>query len=129
MKVHPSDDVLEEFLLSLGTEHRAEILLQEPRFHTWGVFELLYTKQGRTADLKQLAAEMVPIFASRQIHREALAALAFFKQAVEAEKASLEVVTRVAAYLREAEHDSALPFRETETQKPKRPWDPGKVEE
>ncbi|HEX7186536.1 MAG TPA: hypothetical protein VF756_32245 [Thermoanaerobaculia bacterium] len=90
---------------------------------------ILYAEQGRTAELKQLAAEMVPIFASRQIHREALAALAFFKQAVEAERASLEVVTRVATYLRQAEHDSALPFRDTETQRPKRPWDPGRTEE
>ena len=71
---------------------------------------LLYAEQGRTEDLKRLAAEMVPIFASRHIHREALAALSFFQQAVEAERAGAELVARVAAYLRRAEGDPGLPF-------------------
>lgn len=70
----------------------------------------LYAEQGRTADLKRLAGEMVPIFSSLHIHREALAALAFLRQAVEAEQASLEVVTRIASYLRRAQHDPALKF-------------------
>jgi tetratricopeptide (TPR) repeat protein len=71
---------------------------------------LLYAEQGRTEDLKRLAAEMVPVFASRHIHREALAALTFFRQAVEAEKAGAELVARVAAYLRRAESDPGLAF-------------------
>ena len=73
---------------------------------------LLYAEQGRTAELKRLAAEMVPIFSSRQIHREALAALTFLRQAVEAEEASLEVLGRVADFLRKAEHDPELRFEE-----------------
>jgi tetratricopeptide (TPR) repeat protein len=71
---------------------------------------LLYAEQGRTEDLKRLAAEMVPVFASRHIHREALAALAFFRQAVEAERASAGLIATVAAYLRRAEGDPALRF-------------------
>jgi tetratricopeptide (TPR) repeat protein len=71
---------------------------------------LLYAEQGRTEDLKRLAAEMVPIFASRHIHREALAALTFFRQAVEAERAGAELVAKVAAYLRRAEGDPGLQF-------------------
>jgi tetratricopeptide (TPR) repeat protein len=71
---------------------------------------LLYAEQGRTEDLKRLATEMVPIFASRHIHREALAALSFFRQAVGAERAGAELVARVAAYLRRAEGDPGLPF-------------------
>lgn len=70
----------------------------------------LYAEQGRTADLKRLAEEMVLIFASRQIHREALAALAFLKQAAEAERASLAIVSEIAAYLRRAQHDPELRF-------------------
>jgi tetratricopeptide (TPR) repeat protein len=70
----------------------------------------LYAEQGRTADLKRLAEEIVPVFASRKIHREALAALAFLKQAIEAEAASLEVITRVAAFLKKAENDPGLKF-------------------
>lgn len=72
----------------------------------------LYAEQGRTADLKRLAGEMVPIFSSLHIHREALAALAYLKQAVEAERASLELVSGVAAYLRRAQYDPALRFQE-----------------
>jgi tetratricopeptide (TPR) repeat protein len=72
----------------------------------------LYAEQGRTAELKRLAEEMVPIFASRQIHREALAALAFFRQAVEAEAASVEVVGRVAAFLKRAQNDPAMRFED-----------------
>jgi hypothetical protein len=73
---------------------------------------LLFAGQGRSRELRRLAEEMMPVFASRQIHREALAALAFLKAAVESERASLELVSRVAAYLRRAEHDPALPFVE-----------------
>jgi tetratricopeptide (TPR) repeat protein len=73
---------------------------------------LLYARQGRTAELTRLAAEMVPIFASRQIHREALAAVAFFQQAVEAERASVEVVERVAEFLRRARHSPEFQFQE-----------------
>ena len=70
----------------------------------------LYAEQGRTADLKRLAEEIVPVFASRKIHREALAALAFLKQAIEAEAASLDVIVRVAAFLKRAENDPGLRF-------------------
>lgn len=73
---------------------------------------ILYARQGRTADLKRLAEEMVPIFSSLHIHREALAALAYLKQAAEAEQATLELVTRVASYLRKAQHDPELRFQE-----------------
>ena len=73
---------------------------------------LLYAEQGRTGELKRLADEMVPIFASRHIHREALAALAFFRQAAEAETAGAELVARIAAYLRRAEGNPELRFED-----------------
>ncbi len=71
---------------------------------------LLYARQGRMEELKSLAAGMVPIFASRQIHREALAALAIFQRAVEAERAGVETVAEVAEYLRKARHAPDLRF-------------------
>jgi len=71
---------------------------------------ILYARKGRTADLKRLAQEMLPIFSSLQIHREALAALSFLRKALEAERASLELVSRVASFLRRAEHDPGLRF-------------------
>jgi tetratricopeptide (TPR) repeat protein len=73
---------------------------------------VLYAEQGRMKDLKRLAAEMVPIFSSLHIHREALAALAYFRQAVETEQVSLALVNGIAAYLRRAEHDPSLRFQE-----------------
>ena len=60
----------------------------------------LYAGQGRPADLQRLAQEMLPIFSSRQIGREALAALAFLRQAAAAERVSLELVSRVTAFLK-----------------------------
>ena len=51
---------------------------------------------------------MLPVFVSRGIHREALAALAFLQQAADAETATLDLVTRVAAHLRRAQHDPDL---------------------
>lgn len=74
----------------------------------------LYAEQGRMKELKRIAAEMLPIFSSRQIHREALAALAFWRQAVEAEKAGLELVTGVASFLKRAQHDPELRFERPE---------------
>jgi tetratricopeptide (TPR) repeat protein len=75
----------------------------------------LYAEQGRTAEIKRLAEEMMPIFSSRRIHREALAALAFWKQAVNAEKAGLDLVTEVASFLKRARHDPELRFERPET--------------
>lgn len=70
----------------------------------------LYARQGRTQELKQIAAEMVPFFSSRQIHREAAAALSYWRQAVETETACLEMVPKLVAFLRRARYDLDLPF-------------------
>jgi tetratricopeptide (TPR) repeat protein len=70
----------------------------------------LYAEQERTADLKRLAEEMVPIFSSLQIHREALAALAVLKQAMEREEAGVEMVRAVAEFLERARFEPGLRF-------------------
>jgi tetratricopeptide (TPR) repeat protein len=72
----------------------------------------LYAAQGRIGELERISEEMLPIFSSRQIHREALAALTFLRQAVLAEQASLEMVTEVAGYLRRAQNDPGLRFEQ-----------------
>jgi tetratricopeptide (TPR) repeat protein len=74
----------------------------------------LYAKQGRVKEVKRTAEEMMPIFSSRQIHREALAALLFWKQAVDTERAGTELVSGVAAFLKRARHDPDLRFQEPE---------------
>lgn len=60
----------------------------------------LYADQGQGAEMKQLAEEMVPIFSSRQIHREALAALSLWRQAVLAETAGAELAAQVASSIK-----------------------------
>lgn len=110
----------------LGQQARAEALFLEARdgFLLEGAaydlalvsLELasLYAAQGRVAELKRVAEEMVPIFSSRQIHREALAALSFWKQAVDAERAGVDLVTGIAAFLKRARHDPDLRFERPE---------------
>jgi tetratricopeptide (TPR) repeat protein len=71
----------------------------------------LYAEQGRMTELKQVAEEMVPIFSSREIHREALAALSYWRQAVESEEVCVKLVAGVAAFLKRARHNPELRFQ------------------
>jgi tetratricopeptide (TPR) repeat protein len=71
---------------------------------------ILYAEQKRTAEIKQLAAEIVPIFTAWQIHRQALAALMFLKQAVDSEQLTVQTAVGVAQFLRRAEIDPSLKF-------------------
>jgi tetratricopeptide (TPR) repeat protein len=72
----------------------------------------LYSEQGRTVELKQIAQEMVPIFSSRQIQREALAAFNLWHQAVQSEAAGAEMAARVAEALRRARYDQSASVQE-----------------
>lgn len=60
----------------------------------------LYAHQGRHADLRELAQEIVPIFLSRQLHREALIALTLFRTAVEQGRATREIVEHLSRHLK-----------------------------
>ncbi len=86
-------------------------------FHTiqpWFLWKLaaLYAEQGRAVDLKRLAEEMVPIFSSLHIQREALAALTYLQQAAAAERVTADLVSAVAGFLQRAENDLNLQFQE-----------------
>jgi tetratricopeptide (TPR) repeat protein len=72
---------------------------------------VLLLRQGRTAETKQLAAESLPIFQSRDIHREALAALMIFRQAAAVETATVTLAEEVSRYLSKARHNPALPYQ------------------
>jgi tetratricopeptide (TPR) repeat protein len=61
---------------------------------------VLYAEQGRTADLKRLAAELVPVFESREVRREALAALVLFQHACEEERLTVEMARHLAELVR-----------------------------
>jgi tetratricopeptide (TPR) repeat protein len=71
----------------------------------------VYARLGRPAETRRLAAELVPIFRSREIHREAIAALLFFQRAAEMEQVTLTVVEQVAAYLQKSRANPNLRFR------------------
>lgn len=71
----------------------------------------LYAQQKRIADLKELAGELTPMLFSGHLHREALAALAYFIQAAQRERATLGLVREVAGFLRRAVVDPGARFR------------------
>ncbi len=65
---------------------------------------------GRTAEVKRLAEEMLPIFRSRDIQREAIAALIMFQGAADDERATLSLVDALSSYLRRSAGEVGLPF-------------------
>ncbi len=71
----------------------------------------LYFKQGRLDETKCLAESVIPVFRSREVFREALAALIVFQQAAEMEQLSLALVEEIADYLKRARGNPDLPFR------------------
>lgn len=73
----------------------------------------LYARLGRTGELRRLAAEMVPLFRSQDVHREALAALLLFHQAVEAERVTQSLIDQVRSYLGQARENPRLRFHPT----------------
>jgi tetratricopeptide (TPR) repeat protein len=71
----------------------------------------LYAEQGRTAELKKIAEEIVPVFEAQDVHREAAAALMLFQDAVRTEQVTLGYVLELTRYLQRARLDPALQFR------------------
>ncbi|HYU31560.1 MAG TPA: hypothetical protein VEW48_05315 [Thermoanaerobaculia bacterium] len=71
----------------------------------------LYLQQGRTAKVKKLAREMLPLFLAQDVHRQAAAALAAFQQAVEMDRVTPRLTREVASYLRRAQRNPGLAFR------------------
>ena len=70
----------------------------------------LYLKKGRTPEVRSLAEEMVWIFRSQGVHREALAALQLFFNAARQETATVEMTRRIAHYLHRAQNAPELRF-------------------
>lgn len=71
----------------------------------------LYVRQGRSAEVKSLAAEMLPVFKSREVYREALAALIVFQKAAEMEQITLGLVQEISSYLQKVRTNPGLQFR------------------
>lgn len=73
----------------------------------------VYALQGRSEDLRRLAEEMLLIFTSRNIPREAFGALLFFCEAARLKRAEAAVVHEVAEFLRQARGNPDLRFTPT----------------
>ena len=70
----------------------------------------LYLEAGRAAEVRTLAAEMLDVFLSRDIHRQALAALAVFQKAAELDNATPGLVQEISSYLVRARKNPGLRF-------------------
>ncbi|HEV7518247.1 MAG TPA: hypothetical protein VGR07_18260 [Thermoanaerobaculia bacterium] len=60
----------------------------------------LYAREGRTAELKSLAGEIMPVFESREVNREAIAALLMFQHAAAEERLTANLARELAAFLK-----------------------------
>jgi tetratricopeptide (TPR) repeat protein len=63
----------------------------------------LYLEAGRTADVRRLAVETMPLFASRNVQRELLMAWQLFMEAAERDAATVGLLKKVAARIRRSE--------------------------
>jgi tetratricopeptide (TPR) repeat protein len=71
----------------------------------------LYLGQHRLEETKRLATEMLQVFRSRDVHREALAALIVLQQAAEREQLTVGLVEEVTDFLKASRNDPHLRFR------------------
>lgn len=61
---------------------------------------IVFAQQGRSSELKTLALESMAIFDSREIHREAMAALVMFQEACRDDLLTAELAQHLASFLR-----------------------------
>lgn len=73
----------------------------------------LYLEDGRTREVRSVARQILWIFQTQGVHREALAALRLFCEAAERETATLEMVRKIVDYLRRAQNDPSLRFEDS----------------
>ncbi|MEM9292029.1 MAG: tetratricopeptide repeat protein [Acidobacteriota bacterium] len=62
----------------------------------------IYARQGRATEMRQLAEEMLPIFQSRDMEKQLLAALLVFRDATRMESASVNLMDELSAFLQSA---------------------------
>lgn len=71
---------------------------------------IIFAREARPDPVKALARHMTPIFQAQGVHREALAALALFRQAAESDNVTADLARRLLEYLHRARHDPKLRF-------------------
>jgi hypothetical protein len=60
--------------------------------------------------VKKLVREMAPVFESQKVHREALASLRLFREAVQKEHATAALARRMVEYLYRAQNEPERRF-------------------
>jgi len=87
----------DKILRDLGRADEAEAAFREVRDEMIGLslgldvslvsldLAMIFLERGATGELKRLAAEMIPVFQSRDDNQKALAAFLLFQKAAEAE--------------------------------------------
>ena len=70
----------------------------------------LYLQKGRTAEVRELARETFSVFLSKDVHRQARAALRVFQKAVELDNATPGLVQEISSYLVRARKNPDLKF-------------------
>ncbi len=70
----------------------------------------VYVRQGRTADVLYLAEEMLVVFGARDIHREALQALAYLCSAARLEGVGISLIQEVSDFVKEVRTNPGLRF-------------------
>lgn len=100
-----------KILRSLGQPKDAEAAFREVRDELIGLglaldaalvsldLAMILLERGATGELKRLAAEMIPVFESRDDQQKALAAFLLFQKAAEAEQVTLGLLQEVASSL------------------------------
>ncbi len=71
----------------------------------------LLLEEGRKEEVKALAPELAKVFEFKGVHREALAALRLFHEAIEREQATAELARSVLRFLFRARYDQGLRFK------------------
>ncbi|MEO6193812.1 MAG: helix-turn-helix transcriptional regulator [Thermoanaerobaculia bacterium] len=74
---------------------------------------VLLLDRGRAAEVRTLAEEMLRIFRTQRIEREALAALRLFCDAARRETATAELARRLVKFIHRAQHDPGLRFADS----------------
>ena len=100
-----------KILRDLGRAGEAEAAFREVRDELIGLglgldaalvsldLAMILLERGDAGELKRLAAEMIPVFESRDDHQKALAAFLLFHKAAEAEQVTLGLLQEVASSL------------------------------
>lgn len=71
---------------------------------------MAHFRKGDAAEVKRLAAEIIPVLQACRVHPETVAALLLFREAAEAERVTAAFLDRLAGYLRRVRLDPELRF-------------------